>query len=150
MYRTHGKHGTPEYSSWTSMRKRCSNPNNTNWKYYGGRGITVCDRWNSFENFLEDMGTRSPGMSIDRINSSGNYEPDNCRWATRVEQATNKRQVTKLTEFEVSVIVASRGHASVLARIFGILPGSIKYIRRKHGILNWDKSHTLHRRQSRA
>jgi hypothetical protein len=82
----------PLYSVWSGMRTRCRNPNNKNWKDYGGRGITVCERWDKFENFLADMGERpGPSYSIDRIDVEGNYEPGNCRWATPTEQVRNRR-----------------------------------------------------------
>lgn len=84
---------TPTYESWRSMKTRCFNPNTTGYYLYGGRGVTVCERWLIFENFLADMGERPEGMSIDRFpNKDGNYEPSNCRWATETQQKRNTRR----------------------------------------------------------
>jgi hypothetical protein len=84
---------TPEYQAWVKMRFRCRNPKAREYSYYGGRGISICERWNHFSNFLADMGPRpSPEHSIDRKDNDGNYGPDNCRWATRSEQQQNQRR----------------------------------------------------------
>ncbi len=90
---THGESHSLEYRNWHGMINRCTDRTNQSWKHYGGRGITVCDRWReSPDKFISDMGRRpSPRHSVDRIDVNGNYEPGNCRWATAKEQALNKR-----------------------------------------------------------
>ena len=91
---------TTTFRAWSDMKTRCYNPKNKRFAGYAGRGITVCDRWrNSFENFLADMGEKPLGLSLDRINNDGNYEPDNCRWATYSQQNKNRRSWDRKAAF---------------------------------------------------
>jgi hypothetical protein len=104
--RTHGQSESTEFKIWTSMLTRCENPNASRYMKYGGRGISICERWHKFENFLADMGPRpSMNHSIDRINNDGNYEPENCRWATRAEQVANR---------SVAIHIAHKGRTQTL------------------------------------
>lgn len=107
----HGMTGHPAHSGWSAMKHRCTNKKNIKWHLYGGKGISICDRWmESFENFWEDMGaTWSPGLTLDRIDGNGNYEPSNCRWATKQQQARNTSAARMvMTEFgEMQLCVAA-------------------------------------------
>lgn len=116
---THRKGGTPEHRAWAHMLRRCRSPDEPMYPQYGGRGIRVCDRWLKFENFLADMGEKPPGLSLDRIDVNGNYEPNNCRWATWLQQANNK-QFNRRTEYMGETITITE-----LARLTGL---SIKTI----------------------
>lgn len=93
----HAVSGTPMYQVWAGMRDRCRNQKNKYYDRYGGRGITICERWDSFENFCADMGERPAGLTIERIDNDKGYSPDNCRWATAAEQNRNKTGVLKIT-----------------------------------------------------
>lgn len=117
----HDGRGTPEYVTWRGMLQRCQNPNATGYARYGGRGISVCERWQiSFVDFLSDMGPRpSLSHSLDRIDPNGNYEPTNCRWATRTEQANNRRDNRPLTIDGVTKCAAD------WAREFGVFPSTV-------------------------
>jgi len=86
----------PTYRCWVDMWSRCRNPNTTQWKYYGGRGIRVCEHWTSFHNFLMDMGPRPKGYVLDRMNNNGNYEPSNCQWVTKSESNRNRRNIVEI------------------------------------------------------
>lgn len=113
------KHGKPpEFNCWASMKQRCSNPALRSYKDYGGRGITVCERWrDSFLAFLEDMGKRpSPDHSIERIDVNGNYEPSNCRWATRKEQGRNKRTTRKVGGLPITAVAEQVGVVAATVR----------------------------------
>lgn len=119
--RTHGHsfvsgRATAEYNAWSSMKWRCNNPKSQQYKWYGARGITVCERWNnSFSAFLEDMGPRpSADHSLDRIDVNGNYDPRNCRWATDFEQSSNRRTARHIEINGVSMCL------SEAARLTGI------------------------------
>lgn len=125
------------YHSWISMKTRCTNKNHIAYKNYGGRRIKVCERWSKFKNFLEDMGERPKGLTIDREDNDGNYEPGNCRWATRKEQTRNSIQ-TKLNKLKVQVIKKllkeSKLMIKEIAEIFMVKAGTITAVAKNK---NW-------------
>lgn len=115
----HGMYRSPEYRAWQNMKSRCSNPKATRYERYGGRGISICDRWNnSFDNFLADMGLRpSPAHSIDRKETDGNYEKSNCRWATGTVQQHNrdKSRFSRFLEVDGKLLRLTEA-----ARLYGV------------------------------
>ena len=118
----HRKNNTPTYLTWKSMIQRCTNSKFTYFKDYGGRGIIVCERWRVFSNFLEDMGIRPKGKTLDRKNNDANYEPNNCRWTTPTQQQRNRRGV-KLS-MDIALQVRSMAHGGIgrreIAKTLGV------------------------------
>lgn len=130
----HGLTGSPLHMVWAAMNQRCSNPNHKNYASYGGRGVSVCDRWRkSFESFLADMGPRPDGMTLERIDNNGNYDPDNCRWATRKEQTANRRPGR--------VLVAS-GRSMPIAE-WALIEGIPETVIRNRLALGWSHSRAV-------
>lgn len=107
----HGMAATPIWNVWHSMKQRCTDPNAQAWKNYGGRGIKVCERWlEKFENFYADMGpTYKAGLTLDRIDVNGNYEPSNCRWITMRKQANNKRNNVRIGDLTIAEFARKHG-----------------------------------------
>lgn len=130
MVNKHGLSKLPEYKHWTGMINRCENPGATRFEHYGGRGIKICERWReNFKNFYEDMGPRpAPGYSVDRIDTNGDYEPNNCRWATPMEQSRNTR---------ANRLVSVGGHTITLAEAIEKSPVAYKTALRRI-IRGWD------------
>ena len=120
---THGlsRAHSKAYRSWKDMRARCNNPNDSDYKDYGGRGIRVCERWDDFSAFYEDMGDRLPGLTIDRIDTNGDYEPGNCRWTDANTQANNKRS-NRIVEYRGMEMTMMQ-----LSRLCGVGVGTISY-----------------------
>ena len=128
--RKHGMHGTPTYRVWNGMTQRCLNPKNGRWDDYGGRGITVCERWQIFENFVADMGERPEGETLDRYpNQNGNYEPGNCRWATAEQQGQNKRPYRSL--YKRNCTICGSEFEAVMPRAKICSPGCKKEYNRR-------------------
>jgi hypothetical protein len=115
-YPSHGLSRTSTYAIWQTMKARCENPRHNRFKHYGGRGITVCERWRDFKNFLADMGVRPAKMTLDRRDSSGHYEPGNCRWATQKTQQRNRTNNRHLTAFGLTLTVAEWAEMTRLSK----------------------------------
>jgi hypothetical protein len=109
--------GSPEYQAWANMKDRCSNPNHAQFPYYGGRGISVDQRWESFTSFYADMGQRPEGATLDRRNNDLGYSPENCRWATRKTQQRNRRCNRNLTIDGVTRCVMEWSEVSGIKRV---------------------------------
>ncbi|MOA07510.1 hypothetical protein D3C78_1272110 [compost metagenome] len=130
--RKHGHFDHPAYGSWKKMRYRCLDPRDDSFKEYGGRGITICHKWLAFDGFWEDMGpTWFEGSSIDRIDTDGNYQPDNCRWATPKQQANNRR-----TNVMVTLADGRRMTITEACEVYGISRRAV-YSRKLYG---WPES----------
>jgi len=117
--RTHGGSSSRAYQIWVHMRGRCRNPKNERYALYGGRGIDICSRWDSFANFISDMGEPPANLSIDRVDNDRGYYPDNCRWATQKQQVHNSRS-TKLSDDDVRSIRADNRPLKVIAKEYGV------------------------------
>jgi hypothetical protein len=113
---THGKSHSKIYKAWSTMLQRCGNPNHTYFKHYGGRGIAVCERWQSFENFFEDMGNPPAGCTLDRIDNSKGYSKGNCRWASKKMQGNNRRSNIVLEYKGQSMTVTQWGEVTGLGK----------------------------------
>jgi len=111
---------SPTYQSWRTMKMRCQNPNYPRFKDWGARGIKVCERWQDFVNFLEDMGEKPEGLTLDRIDNNGNYEPGNCRWATWKEQNQNRRNQHLFIAMDSQGTMIASNNQSEFARQHGL------------------------------
>jgi len=126
----HGMYNTREYTSWECMKGRCQNPNNSGYKDYGGRGITVCERWQDFVNFYEDMGSRPQNTTLGRIDNEKGYYPENVRWETNEQQSTNKRprKDRKFNSKDIEILISLRESGKSYSKIAKLYDCSIATI----------------------
>lgn len=125
---THGMSGTPTYISWLNMIDRCYDSTNKRFDSYGGRGICVCDAWRTFDGFFADMGVRPEGMTLERIDVDGNYDPFNCKWATHKEQANNWRKSIRAEYMGKSYT------AKQLSELLGVNYGRVVWAIKRYGV----------------
>lgn len=135
----HGMSSTPTYETYRSMRKRCENINDKEFKNYGGRGISVCDEWKTFDVFFADMGVRPDGSTLDRIDTNGNYCRSNCKWSTPKEQAANRRNSYNITHD------GETKHVSEWSLVSGVATETIK---RRIGY-GWDVGEAIFKKSKR-
>jgi len=100
---------TPTYIAWRNMRSRCTNPSHAGWRNYGGRGITVCPKWDSYDQFFKDMGPKPSGLTLERLDTSKGYRPGNCAWVTMRDNLNNRRNTAKVAGIPVTVIAERTG-----------------------------------------
>jgi hypothetical protein len=126
----HGLWSHPLYPTWHTMMKRCYDPKNAKYQRYGARGIAVCERWHDVSSFVADLGEKPAGMSLDRINNNGPYSPENCRWATPVQQARNRPQATLTEEQRAAALklYSECGSPKLVALALGIEPYHVKNV----------------------
>lgn len=132
----HGLSRSAIYQTWRNMKIRCFNKTDSDWHRYGGRGITVCARWMDFRNFVADMGVKPAGLTLERINNDGNYEPGNCRWATPKEQAANKTH---------ALIKLRKGDPEKIAALYAAGGISMKRLGERFGVTAGTVFHIVHR-----
>jgi len=130
----HGMRGSRIYGVWSEIKARCSRPSHPAYKWYGGRGITLCESWKDFKNFLADMGNAPDGLQIDRVDNNKGYSPDNCKWVTRKEQCNNRRNNRFITIGEETMTLSQWADRS------GV---DSRLIEKRIGKLNWSESKAI-------